>query len=130
MVMQDEDTEMRLMTIVKRRNTMDGDPVKNSTAEVLVEFFGRAMDLPYRIGEHTIQILIPTDMPGDPEWMRENVLRYEDGIGATSAPEKTRKVERLIRLYAEASPGGPRMGWVVLEDLLRRMYMDFDVWVV
>ena len=33
-------------------------------------------------------------------------------------------------LDAEAAPGGPRMGWVVLEDLLRRMYMDFDVWVV
>lgn len=128
--MQDEDTEMRLMTIVKRRNTMDGDPVKNSAAEVLVEFFGRAMDLPYRIGDNTIQILVPVDMAGDPGWMRENVLRYEDGIGAASAPAKEEKVQRLLRLYAEASPGGPRMGWMVLEDLLGRMYMDFDVWVV
>lgn len=125
--MEGSDGFDRVLTIVKRKTQM-GDVEKNCVMNVILQFASEVMDVKYHIGENTMQIVL-TENPGDPGWMHDHVFRYEDGVGVRSDAKMKERADNMARLYREAG-GTDQMGWMVFMNLLDRMYMDYDMWVI
>lgn len=125
--MEDMDCYDRLLTVVKR-NTQMGDVEKNCAMSVIMRFAAEVSDVRYHVGRNSIQMFMGGE-PGDVQWMRENVFRFEDGTGVRSESRIKERADRMVQLYRDAGGEG-KMGWLVLVNLLDSMYMDYDIWVM
>lgn len=126
-LMEGTDGFDRILTIVKRKTQM-GDVEKNCVMNVILQFASEVMDVKYHIGDNTMQIVL-TSNPGNPAWMHDNVFRYEDGVGVRSDARMKERATHMVQLFKEAG-GTDQMGWMVFLELLDRMYMDYDMWVI
>lgn len=114
--------------LLKGNKDIEGVMVKQNAINVLARFYGKVYKTKVFVGDHSIVIAdVLAEIPGDPQWMNENVFRKADIYGTTNDKEAEERADRLYKAYLDLDKGGDHLGVAVLRYMLDKMMIKYDV---
>lgn len=114
--------------MLKGNKDIEGVMVKLNALIVLAKFYGKVYKVKTAIGTHTVVIKdVNTNIPGDPQWMNENVFRKADIYGTTNEKQAEERADKLYKAYLDLDKGEDHLGYAVLRYQLDKLGMKYDV---
>lgn len=116
------------LIILKGDADREGTAVKQRAIYNVLLFVSKVLGRPVYRGTKVYAITLPKS-DGDAQWLKDNVFRYIDIVGASSDAESEATANRLEAMYNDKNGNGPqRVGISILRRYLDDMYMQYDVW--
>lgn len=119
------ETKEEVVTIVmhKGNREVEANMIKTYALTVLMRFVGRLRDAPVMEDDNTLLITLPAE-GDDPGWVQNNILRYEDILGATTDTQVNAKVNRMVARFENLPDASPeKVGAGIIIDYLNRFYL-------